>query len=86
MVEALISVTPLVVIGTLMLSAMVVGILALQEPSRPRTEQPMHLEDVDKEIIEKLAQEVLKGTFGNGKEREKRLGTLYLPVQARVIR
>ena len=84
MVEALISVTPLVVIGTLMLSAMVVGILALQEPSRPRTEQPMHLEDVDKEIIEKLAQEVLKGTFCNGETRKQALGALYNKVQSRV--
>ena len=84
MVEALISVTPLVVIGTLMLSAMVVGILALQEPSRPRTEQPMRLEDVEEEIIEKLAQEVLRGTFGNGETRKQALGALYDRVQDRV--
>ena len=84
MLEYLISVTPLVVIGTLMLSAMVVGILALHEHSRPRTEQPMHLEDVDKEIIEKLAQEVLKGTFGNGETRKQALGALYVKVQSRV--
>ncbi len=37
-------------------------------------------------MVDELAKEVIKGTFGNGKEREKRLGTLYLPVQARVIR
>ena len=35
-------------------------------------------------MIEELAQEVLVGTFGNGKEREQRLGTLYRPVQAKV--
>ena len=35
-------------------------------------------------MIDELAKEVIKGTFGNGKEREKRLGALYLPVQARV--
>lgn len=35
-------------------------------------------------MVDELAKEVIKGTFGNGKERENRLGTLYLPVQARV--
>ena len=44
----------------------------------------MHLEDVDKEIIEKLAQEVLKGTFGNGETRKQALGALYNKVQSRV--
>ncbi len=35
-------------------------------------------------MVDELAKEVIKGTFGNGTEREKRLGALYLPVQARV--
>ena len=35
-------------------------------------------------MIDELAKEVIKGTFGDGTEREKRLGALYLPVQARV--
>ena len=35
-------------------------------------------------MIDELAKEVIKGTFGNGTEREKRLGILYLPVQLRV--
>ena len=35
-------------------------------------------------MLDELAKEVIKGTFGNGKEREKRLGALYLPVQTRV--
>ena len=35
-------------------------------------------------MIEELAREVLVGTFGNGKEREQRLGALYRPVQAKV--
>ena len=35
-------------------------------------------------MIDELAKEVIKGTFGNGTERENRLGILYLPVQTRV--
>ena len=35
-------------------------------------------------MVDELAKEVIKGTFGNGTEREKRLGALYLPVQVRV--
>ncbi|MCW0950276.1 hypothetical protein [Streptococcus anginosus] len=35
-------------------------------------------------MIEELAQEVIKGTFGNGNERERRLGTLYDEVQNKV--
>lgn len=35
-------------------------------------------------MIDELAKEVMKGTFGNGNEREYRLGNLYLPVQTRV--
>lgn len=41
-------------------------------------------EEVDKEIIEKLAQEVLRGTFGNGETRKQALGALYAKVQNRV--
>lgn len=44
----------------------------------------MRLEDVDEEIIEKLVQEVLKGTFGNGETRKQALGALYNRVQNRV--
>ena len=35
-------------------------------------------------MIDELAKEVIKGTFGDGAERENRLGILYLPVQTRV--
>ena len=35
-------------------------------------------------MVDELAKEVIKGTFGTGKEREKRLGALYLSVQTRV--
>lgn len=84
MLDYLISVNPLVVVVTLMLSAMVVGILSLQELSRPRTGQPMRLEDVEEEIIEKLAQEVLRGTFDNGETRKQALGALYDRVQKKV--
>ena len=44
----------------------------------------MRLEDVEEEIIEKLAQEVLRGTFGNGETRKQALGALYAKVQNRV--
>lgn len=36
------------------------------------------------EIIELLAKEVIKGRYGNGNERKKRLGELYPIVQKRV--
>lgn len=35
-------------------------------------------------MIDELAKEVILGTFGNGTERENRLGILYNPVQKRV--
>lgn len=35
-------------------------------------------------MIEELAQEVIRGTFGNGTERERRLGILYDEVQDKV--
>lgn len=35
-------------------------------------------------MIDELAREVIRGTFGNGDERKCRLGTLYDPVQKRV--
>ena len=40
--------------------------------------------DREEEIIEKLAQEVLKCTFGNGETRKQALGALYVKVQSRV--
>ena len=82
MLEYLISVTPLVVIGTLMLSAMVVGILALQEHSRPRTEQPMHLEDVDKEIIESWHRKYLKVLLVMAKQGNRLWGLFMVRSRA----
>ena len=34
--------------------------------------------------IEALAQAVIRGDYGNGEERKRRLGSLYAAVQARV--
>ena len=36
------------------------------------------------EIIEVLAKEVIKGRYGNGSERKKKLGELYPIIQKRV--
>ena len=42
--------------------------------------------DAERKRINKLADEVLQGKYGNGSERKKRLGSDYEAVQAEVNR
>lgn len=45
-----------------------------------------HYNDGDRRIIDKMADDVLKGKYGNGKERKEKLGAYYDAVQAEVNR
>ena len=47
------------------------------------TEDEMLKEDIDM-FIEELAKAVIRGEYGNGQERKKKLGNLYNEVQKRV--
>ena len=46
----------------------------------------MTLSNTKKSSIEQLAKEVIQGKYGNGQEREERLGALYDDVQKEVNR
>lgn len=56
----------------------------LPDSHQDSSEEPPEIEELSENDIERLANEVIRGNFGNGAERRELLGEFYDQIQARV--
>lgn len=55
-----------------------------EKETSEESEEPLDIEELSEEDIDRLADEVIRGNFGNGQVRRELLGAHYDQIQARV--